>query len=125
MTQTISETDIAAAERLLGLAYTARERTQMRDNLDGQRDAAVARRALRLDDNTPPAARFDPRLPGFVMPCGADALTLSTITTALPSDAEDIAFAPLADYRTGSHQHLPRPDRRAEPEARVFRDRHA
>ena len=77
MTQSISVSDIEAAERLLGLAYTARERAQMVDNLDGQRDAAVARRALALDNNTPMAARFDPRLPGFAMPHGADALTLS------------------------------------------------
>lgn len=95
MTQSISVSDIEAAERLLGLAYTARERAQMVDNLDGQRDAAVARRALTLDNNTPMAARFDPRLPGFAMPHGADALTLSEITLPLPPDAEDIAFAPL------------------------------
>ncbi|PUB19146.1 amidase [Yoonia sediminilitoris] len=95
MTETISEADIAGAERLLGLAYTARERAQMVGNLDGQRDLAIARRTLPLDNGTPMACRFDPRLPGFAMPHGVDALQLSEPSAPLPSDPEDIAFAPL------------------------------
>lgn len=95
MKQDISEADIAGAERLLGLAYTERERAQMLDNLDGQREAAIARRALTFDNSTPMAARFDPRLPGFAMPFGADTLTFSTIKDPLPGNSEDIAFAPL------------------------------
>jgi Asp-tRNA(Asn)/Glu-tRNA(Gln) amidotransferase A subunit family amidase len=91
----ISEFDIAAAERLLGIAYTAQERSQMVGNLDGQRDLAVARRSATLDNSTPMATRFDPRLPGFAMPHGVDALHLSTITKELPAAADDIAFAPL------------------------------
>ncbi|MBU2358979.1 MAG: amidase [Alphaproteobacteria bacterium] len=95
MTDPITEADIAATERMLGLAYTAQERAQMVGNLDGQRDLAVARRAVRLDNATPTATRFDPRLPGFAMPHGMDALHLSPVTAALPDSAEDIAFAPL------------------------------
>jgi Asp-tRNA(Asn)/Glu-tRNA(Gln) amidotransferase A subunit family amidase len=95
MSETITEADIEGAERLLGLAYTARERAQMVDNLDGQRDLAVSRRAVELDNATPMACRFDPRLPGFAMPHGADALALSVIDAPLPTDPEDIAFAPL------------------------------
>ena len=95
MTETITEADIAGAERLLGLAYTAQERAQMLDNLDGQRDLAIARRALVLNNATPTATRFDPRLPGFATPHGTNALALSNISAKLPSDAEDIAFAPV------------------------------
>lgn len=91
----ITEADIAAAERLLGLAYTSSERAQMVGNLDGQRDMAVARRAVTLDNSVPAATRFDPRLPGFVMPRGMDVLHLSQVADALPKDAEDVAFAPL------------------------------
>ncbi|MEO0767393.1 MAG: amidase [Pseudomonadota bacterium] len=93
--QAITLEDIEGAERLLGMAYTATERAQMVGNLDGQRDLAVARRALPLDNATPMACRFDPRLPGFAMPHGADALAFSTVSTPLPSVPEDIAFAPL------------------------------
>ncbi|SHE42244.1 Asp-tRNAAsn/Glu-tRNAGln amidotransferase A subunit [Loktanella atrilutea] len=95
MSGQITEADIAAAERMLGLAYTAQERAQMVGNLDGQRDLAVARRAVTLDNATPTATRFDPRLPGFAMPHGLDALHLSPVTAPLPDDPEDIAFAPL------------------------------
>lgn len=97
MVETITEADIAGAERLLGLAYTAKERAQMVGNLDGQRDLMIARRDLRLDNGTPMACRFDPRLPGFAMPHGIDALHLSEITAPLPSEPEDIAFAPLTN----------------------------
>lgn len=97
MVETITEADIAGAERLLGLAYTAKERAQMVGNLDGQRDLMIARRDLRLDNGTPMACRFDPRLPGFAMPHGIDALHPSEITAPLPSEPEDIAFAPLTN----------------------------
>lgn len=94
MTEITAET-IAAAEQLLGLAYTARERAQMVDNLDGQIASAVQRRAVPLANSVPMASRFDPRLPGFAMPHGADALRLSPVTEPLPKDDTDIAFAPV------------------------------
>ena len=95
MTEIITEADIAGGERLLGLAYTATERAQMVGNLDGQRDLAIARRGVKLDNATPMATRFDPRLPGFAMPHGADLLVLRRITSPLPGNAENIVFAPL------------------------------
>ena len=36
----------------------------MLDNLDGQIEAARARRALTFENHVPTASRFDPRLPG-------------------------------------------------------------
>ena len=44
--QTITLEDIEGAERLLGIAYTAAERAQMVNNLDGQRDLVFARITL-------------------------------------------------------------------------------
>lgn len=90
----ITEADIAAAERLMGLAYTARERAQMVGNLDGQIDSAVARRAVEIPNTVPMALRFDPRLPGFEMPV-ADGVTGSAPDAPLPEDDSDIAFATL------------------------------
>lgn len=94
MTEITAET-IAAAEQVMGLAYTARERAQMLDNLDGQIASAVQRRAMPLANSVPMASRFDPRLPGFAMPHGADALRLSAVDAPLPKDDTDIAFAPV------------------------------
>ena len=91
----ITAETIAAAEQLLGLAYTARERAQMLGNLDGQIDQAVARRAVPMANAVPMAMRFDPRLPGFAMPHGASGLTLSPVADPLPTSDEDIAFAPV------------------------------
>ena len=95
----ITEDDIASAEKLLGIAYTARERAQMAGNLDGQIDSAVSRRALEFPNTVPMATRFDPRLPGFEMPT-ASGVTGSTPDTPLPDTDADIAFATLPDLGT-------------------------
>ncbi len=86
---------IAATERLMGISYSAAERQQMLDNLEGQITSAVARRAVPLANPVPMALRFDPRMPGFAMPHGADRLRLSPVSAPLPEGDEDIAFAPV------------------------------
>jgi Asp-tRNA(Asn)/Glu-tRNA(Gln) amidotransferase A subunit family amidase len=91
----ISAQTIAAAETLMGVAYTAAERAQMVENLEGQIASARASRALRHDNSVPMACRFDPRLPRFAMPHGADLLHLSPVPDTLPDSDEDIAFAPV------------------------------
>lgn len=97
MTDNLSTADIAATEKLMGLEYTPAEREQMVNNLEGQILSAQARRAVSLDNSTPMACRFDPRLPGFAMPHGKSALRSSVVTRPLPDDDTDIAFAPLTD----------------------------
>lgn len=90
----LTEADIEAAERLLGIAYTERERAQMVGNLDGQIASAVDRRKVALDNAVPMASRFDPRLPGFEMPT-ADAVAASGPDTPLPDSEAEIAFSTL------------------------------
>lgn len=93
---TLTTDDIAAAERLLGVTYSQDERAQMCGNLDGQIAFARARRTVRLANNAPMASRFDPRLPGFRMPALKGSLNFGRpAATPLPSEAADIAFAPL------------------------------
>ena len=92
----ITEQDIESAEKLLGIAYTPRERAQMAGNLDGQIDSAVARRKIDIPNAVPMATRFDPRLPGFEMPT-ASGVTGSTPDTPLLAADEDIAFATLPE----------------------------
>lgn len=91
----LSTTDIEAAERLMGLAYSAEERAQMVGNLEVQIAQAVARRAVRLPNAAPPALRFDPRLPGFKMPAPGAVRFSDAPAASLPDSDEDIAFAPL------------------------------
>ena len=94
MTAAFTEAELAAAERLFAVAYTARERAQMVANLDGQIASAQAVRALALPNSAPMASRFDPRLPGFSQPMSAGLIS-SRVDVPLPSDTTDIAFAPV------------------------------
>jgi len=88
--------DIASAERLLGITYTAQERAQMLDNFSGQIEAARNRRAVQFKNAEPMACRFDPRLPGFEMPDPENTLRWSGADPGpLPDSDEDIAFAPV------------------------------
>jgi len=90
----IDDATLDAAERLFGVRYTGAERAQMRDNLAGQVELAVRRRAVRLPNALPPATLFDPRLSGFAMPAQS-ALNIPRAAPALPEADEDIAFAPV------------------------------
>lgn len=90
----ITEADIEAAERLAGVTYTAHERAQMVDNLEGQIALAKARRQVELVNSVPMASRFDPRLPGFVMPTQSG-VTVGGEGAPLPASDTDIAFASL------------------------------
>lgn len=87
---------IGAAETIMGVRYTRAERELMLDNLDGQIEAARARRALSLENQVPMASRFDPRLPGF--PASEPQAPLAPTEADpgdLPDSEEDIAFAPV------------------------------
>ena len=92
----ISVDDIEAAERLLGIVYTARERRQMAGNVEGQIASAQARRAVVLPNTVPMASRFDPRLPTFRMPAPGGRVSFTAgRERELPDDDADIAFAPV------------------------------
>ena len=87
---------IEAAERIVGVTYTCAERELMVDNLDGQIEAARARRALTFENHVPPASCFDPRLPGFRAPPPQVPIRGSAAEPGpLPDSDEDIAFAPV------------------------------
>lgn len=90
----MDDATLDAAERLFGVRYTDAERAQMRDNLGGQVELAVRRRAVRLPNALPPATLFDPRLPGFTMPA-QPAMNIPRAAPALPEADADIAFAPV------------------------------
>ncbi len=93
----VSIADIESAERLLGIAYTAAERGQMVENLEGQIASAIARRKFRFDNSMPTASRFDPRLPNFGMPAPGSPQFSTAAVRPLPEDEADIAFAPIGE----------------------------
>jgi Asp-tRNA(Asn)/Glu-tRNA(Gln) amidotransferase A subunit family amidase len=94
--QVLTTGDIEAAERLMGIAYSVREREQMVGNLEGQIALARQRRAAPPTNAVPMASRFDPRLPTFRMPAAAGATRHSVVgDVPVPASADDVAFAPV------------------------------
>ena len=94
MATDITPEDIASTELLLGVSYTPQERALMLDTFEGQIAAATQLRAVSFDNIEPMACRFDPRLPGFVMPDPTNDLHWwDTTAEPLPDNDEDIAFA--------------------------------
>jgi Asp-tRNA(Asn)/Glu-tRNA(Gln) amidotransferase A subunit family amidase len=95
--EVVSIADIESAERLVGIAYTAAERHQMVENLEGQIASAIARRKFRFDNSMPTASRFDPRLPNFRMPAPGSPQFSRAAVRLLPEDEADIAFASIGE----------------------------
>lgn len=91
----ISAATIAEAERLLGVDYSSAERLQMVDNIAGQIELAIKRRATRLPQGLAPATRFDPRLPGWTPVDPGPFRPSDGPAPALPAQDIDIAFAPV------------------------------
>lgn len=85
---------LEAAEALFGVEYTPAERALMLDNIEGQIASSLARRSAMLTNDMPTATRFDPRLPGTVMPTPGP-LRFGTVAASCPEHEDDIAFAPL------------------------------
>jgi Asp-tRNA(Asn)/Glu-tRNA(Gln) amidotransferase A subunit family amidase len=93
--------DVEAAERILGICYTAAERKQMVGNLAGQIASARARRAVPLANAMPMASRFDPRLPSFRMPAAQGLLRFTAPgLNSVSQDDTDVAFAPVTQLST-------------------------
>jgi Asp-tRNA(Asn)/Glu-tRNA(Gln) amidotransferase A subunit family amidase len=89
----LTDEAIAACDRFAGLDFTPAERQQMLAGVDEQLDRLRAIRAVALENDLAPAVTFDPRLPGWrPRPAGRPAPVRTP--PPLPTDAEDIAFAP-------------------------------
>ena len=89
------EADLPAAERLLGLSYTPRQRRQLARGYPAVLKELGGVRALSLPNEISPAARFDPRIPGktYRMP-RPGVRGRAPAAGALPSSPTDVALAP-------------------------------
>ncbi len=87
---------IAAAEMLFGIEYTDAERALMLDNLAGQLELTLKRRAVKLPNDLPPATLFDPRPAGWKAPMTGIFRPSDIPACSLPDREDDIAFASLA-----------------------------
>ena len=91
----ITVSDIASAEKVLGIEYSKQEREQMINDLEDQIISAKIRRNRTFDNNVPMASKFAPRLPGFEM-SNLTGSKISEKTYKFPDSDEDIAFASIA-----------------------------
>ena len=92
----LSVSDIAAAEKLLGIEYSQAERELMVDNMEDLIIAAQAQRNVMFPNTLPPATTFDPRLPTTVMPPAQKIVAPSKADPGqLPCVDVDIAYSPV------------------------------
>jgi Asp-tRNA(Asn)/Glu-tRNA(Gln) amidotransferase A subunit family amidase len=90
---------LPAAEKLIGLHFTAKEHKLMIDEVNEQLAAYEQLRALPSDNGFPPALAFDPRLPGMKFEMKRRPIKFSKIKTPrLPDDIEDIAFWSITQF---------------------------
>ncbi|HWM85159.1 MAG TPA: amidase [Kofleriaceae bacterium] len=87
---------IAAAERMMGVEYTAEERALLVGSVDEQLELVRKRRALELPFELAPAVMFDPVLPGAETRDVRSSMRLAPPPRGdVPKDELDIAFAPI------------------------------
>ncbi len=96
----ITVEDVAAAEKLIGLSFTEREREQLLENVTTRAQHYVAMRATKLPNQVAPPLYFDPRLPSIRAPQAGDPAQRTYPMSAPPSlsrpaNLEDLAFYPL------------------------------
>lgn len=83
------------AEALAQITYTDAERTQVIATIADQLGAIRGLRAIAKPNNLQPAQTFDPRLPGVTYVPQARSFAMGRVSEgALPTNDDDIAFAP-------------------------------
>lgn len=91
----IARGDLAAVEKLAGLAFSDADRDLMLEDVAELRADYDALRAVPLANSVPPAFRFDPALPGAPLPRGESSFRLLPAPPARrPADDEELVFLP-------------------------------
>lgn len=92
----ISPEDIAAAEKLFGVAYRADQRALLGETIAAQLERSLLLRRVDLPNNLPPATSFDPWLGADPPRRGRSRFKRTRFRAGrLPGNDEDIAFAPV------------------------------
>ncbi|HHB90019.1 MAG TPA: amidase [Anaerolineae bacterium] len=103
----ITPTDIQHAEKLIGLAFTEKERELMLAGLAAWRAHYESLRGLAFPNDLLPAIRFDPELLGEVQPPAYPlAAEPAPPPCTPPESTDDLAFWPVSDLARGLRQGL-------------------
>ncbi len=94
--QRITTKEIEAAEKIIGLQFTQKERKMMLDNLKRNLQSYAQMREVKLENHVPPAVLFYPLLPGMSVDKEFFPVSFSGESDiAVPENPEDLAFYPV------------------------------
>ena len=94
----ITTKDIAAAEKIIGLEFTSKERKMMLDNVRRNLSRFEGLRKISLQNSVPPALLFNPVIPGMRLEKDRKQLkTPEASGVQVPSNLEDLAFYPVTE----------------------------
>lgn len=89
----IMRTDVAAAQKLIGLQFSEAKLDSMLEGLNEQRDNYVHLRNVTLKNSVPPALLFNPIPPGMAPSGKKNALRMSKLPhVPTPTNIEDVAY---------------------------------
>ncbi len=92
----ITMQDIASAEKIVALHFTAKERKLMRENLEGNAAAFKKLHRVPLPNDVPPAVQFSPILPGMRFEKERKPFPpLNNTAIERPANLDDLAFYPV------------------------------
>lgn len=92
----ITTEDIKAAEKIIGLNFTRKERKMMLDNLKDNLSRYKELRKVNIQNQVPPSILFNPVVPGMSLEKEQKPFTYSAYAEIqMPDNFEDIAFYPV------------------------------
>jgi Asp-tRNA(Asn)/Glu-tRNA(Gln) amidotransferase A subunit family amidase len=92
-TNGITSADIEAAEKIIGLEFSAEKRDMMKKELNELLEKYGQLRTVQLDNSDPPAFIFNPLLPGIDPSIQPGPFRISSYTdTVLPASEEELAY---------------------------------
>lgn len=92
----ITTKEIEAAEKIIGLHFSQKERKMMLENLRRNLQSYKQMRKVKLENHVPPAFLFTPLLPGISVNKELFPVSISNDTDIkIPENPEDLAFYPV------------------------------
>lgn len=95
---TLTTSLVEAAEKIIGIEFTATERDSLLDDLEYYLKNYSALRGLSIDNAVPPALAFNPLPCGYAPARAGDAMVVSPpVELEMPEDIEALAFMSVRD----------------------------
>lgn len=93
----LTKETLAQAEKIAGLEFSGADRELMLEGVEENLAAFRELRKVAVPNSVPPALRFEPLPPGFVMPTGPSGIEVGPGMTTRPATDGDLAFLSASD----------------------------